>query len=269
MVSLNFLDRGKPYCVKANMQKERVEQLNKKAKGLDAGGLVKLAFDEFAPKVTFATSLGEEDQVITDIIAKTAPGMEIFTLDTGRLFAETYDLMAKNQKKYPDLHFKIYYPDTRSVEEMVRTKGINLFYESVENRKLCCHVRKVVPLQRALAPMDAWMVGLRRGQSETRSELEAVEWDQANQKVKFNPLFNWSLEQVREYIRKNKVDVSPLHAQGFVSIGCAPCTRAIKPGEDIRAGRWWWESSDQKECGLHNNPKWKGTKHAVPKGREL
>ena len=242
------------------MQTERIKQLNAKAANLDATGIIKLAFDEFPSKVTFATSLGEEDQVITDMIAKTAPGIEIFTLDTGRLFAETYELMAKNQKKYSKLNFKIYYPDTKRVEEMVRTKGINLFYESVENRKLCCHVRKVEPLQRALADMDAWMVGLRREQAVTRASLEPVEWDEANKKIKFNPLYNWSLEQVRDYIKKNNVDISPLHAQGFVSIGCAPCTRAIKPGEDIRAGRWWWEEPEQKECGLHNNPKWKGIK---------
>jgi phosphoadenosine phosphosulfate reductase len=237
------------------MQTERIKQLNVKAQGLDAPALIKLAFDEFPAKVSFATSLGEEDQVITDLIAKTAPGIGVFTLDTGRLFAETYDLMAKNQKKYDKLNFKIYYPDTRTVEEMVRTKGINLFYESVENRKRCCHVRKVEPLQRALAGVDAWMAGLRREQAETRAGLEPVEWDEANKKIKFNPLYNWSLEQVRDYIKKNNVDISPLHAKGFVSIGCAPCTRAIKPGEDIRAGRWWWENADQKECGLNNNPK--------------
>jgi len=233
---------------------ERIKQLNAKAKSLDAPGLIKLAYDEFGPKVNFATSLGEEDQVITDMIAKTAPGIEIFTLDTGRLFAETYELMAKNQKKYSELEFKIYYPNTKTVEEMVRAKGINLFYESIENRKLCCHVRKVEPLQRALANADAWIVGLRREQAETRASLEPVEWDETNKKIKFNPLYNWSLEQVRDYIKKNNVDISPLHAQGFVSIGCAPCTRAIKPGEDIRAGRWWWEVPEQKECGLHNKP---------------
>ena len=242
------------------MSTERIKQLNTKAQALDAMGIVRLAFDEFHSKVTFATSLGEEDQVITDMIFKIAPHIEVFTLDTGRLFAETYELMAKNQKKYDQVNFKIYYPDTKRVEEMVHSKGINLFYESVENRKLCCHVRKVEPLQRALADKDAWMVGLRREQAVTRASLEPVEWDEANKKIKFNPLYNWTLEQVRDYIKKNNVDISPLHAKGFVSIGCAPCTRAIKPGEDIRAGRWWWEEPEQKECGLHNNPKWKGSK---------
>jgi phosphoadenosine phosphosulfate reductase len=137
---------------------------------------------------------------------------------------------------------------------MVKAKGMNLFYESVENRKLCCGVRKVEPLRRALASADAWMTGLRREQSVTRSAIEAFEWDEGNQKIKVNPLVEWTLDQVREYIKKHNVDVNPLHAQGFVSIGCAPCTRAIKPGEDIRAGRWWWEQPEQKECGLHNNP---------------
>jgi len=248
------------------MSIDYVQQLNVKAKELDATGIIKLAFSEFSAKVVFATSLGEEDQVIMDIIAQAAPGIGTFTLDTGRLFAESYELMAKNQKKYNKLNFKIYYPDTKKVEEMVQAKGINLFYESVENRKLCCHVRKVEPLQRALAGMDAWMVGLRRDQGLTRASLEPVEWDEANKKIKFNPLYNWSLDQVRDYIKKNQVDINPLHEQGFVSIGCAPCTRAIKPGEDIRAGRWWWELPEQKECGLHNNPKWKGKNLPQPKG---
>jgi phosphoadenosine phosphosulfate reductase len=239
------------------MEIKRIIQLNAKANGLDAESIIRLAFEEFGNRVNFATSLGLEDQVITDMIANTVPGVEIFTLDTGRLFAETYELMAKNQKKYSQLNFKIYYPDTKTVEEMVRTKGVNLFYESVENRKLCCHVRKVEPLQRALANVDAWIVGLRREQSITRAGLEPVEWDQDNKKFKFNPLYNWTLEQVKDYIKKNNVDVSPLHALGFISIGCAPCTRAIRSGEDIRAGRWWWEKPGQKECGLHNNPKWK------------
>jgi phosphoadenosine phosphosulfate reductase len=242
------------------LQTERIKELQAKAIGLDAVDIIQLAYEEFSSKVTFATSLGEEDQVITDMISKIAPDIEIFTLDTGRLFAESYELLARNQKKYTNIHFKIYYPETKKVEEMVSTKGINLFYESVENRKLCCHIRKVEPLQRALAHKDAWMVGLRREQGVTRSELEPVEWDETNQKIKINPLYNWSLEQVRDYLNKKNVDVNSLHAHGFVSIGCAPCTRAIKPDEDIRAGRWWWEDPQQKECGLHNNPKWKGNK---------
>ena len=138
---------------------------------------------------------------------------------------------------------------------MVKARGINLFYESVENRKMCCGIRKVEPFKRAIAGVDAWISGLRREQAVTRSNLEVFEWDELNQKIKINPLIDWTLENVRAYIKENNVDVNPLHAKGFVSIGCFPCTRAIKPGEDIRAGRWWWENPDQKECGLHNNPR--------------
>lgn len=230
--------------------KNKIDELQRKAKNLNAEQIIKLAFDTFGSRVNFASSLGEEDQVITDMIAKVAPGIEVFTLDTGRLYQETYDLLAKTQKKYK-LNFKIYYPDTNAVEKMVQAKGINLFYESIENRKLCCGVRKVEPLQRALKNVDAWMSGLRREQAVTRKDVETFEWDEANQKIKINPLAFWTLEQVHKYIKENKIDVNPPHAKGFVSIGCAPCTRAVKPGEDIRAGRWWWETPEQKECGLH------------------
>ncbi len=234
--------------------------LSQKAKGLSPEQVLKLCFDEFGAKVKFATSLGEEDQVITDMIARVAPGIDIFTLDTGRLFPESYNLLAKTHKRYPQVGLKVYYPNTAAVEEMVEGKGINLFYESVDNRKLCCGVRKVEPLRRALADADAWITGLRRSQSLTRTENAVFEWDAGNNKIKINPLVDWSLEQVHDYIRQNTIDVSPLHAKGFVSIGCGPCTRAIKEGEDIRAGRWWWEQPESKECGLHNNPKWKGNK---------
>ena len=233
-----------------------VKTLLEKTKNYTAEQIIKFAYDQFGARVNFASSLGEEDQVITDMISKVAPKIEVFTLDTGRIFQETYDLIAKTQKRYP-ITFKIYYPDTKAVQEMVQNKGINLFYESVENRKLCCGIRKVEPLQRALKNVDAWITGIRRTQALTRTMTETFEWDEANQRIKINPLADWSLEQVHEYIKKNSVDVSPLHAKGFVSIGCSSCTRAIKPGEDIRAGRWWWEQPEQKECGLHNNPKWK------------
>ncbi|MFA5059988.1 MAG: phosphoadenylyl-sulfate reductase [Candidatus Omnitrophota bacterium] len=231
-----------------------IEQLKAKIEGLDAQKILQIVFDEFGTRLTFASSLGEEDQVLTDMIAKIAPKIEVFTLDTGRLFPETYELIAKTQKRY-SLDFKIYYPETKTVEVMVKEKGINLFYESVENRKLCCHVRKVEPLSRALRNKDAWITGIRRAQALTRTQTEVVEWDEANKKIKINPLANWSLDDVRKYIQENGVDINPLHSKGFVSIGCAPCTRAINPGEDVRAGRWWWEQPEQKECGLHNNPR--------------
>lgn len=237
-------------------QQKLINELQQKGQGKTAVEIIRLAHATFGPKLNFASSLGEEDQVITDMIATTAPAIEIFTLDTGRLFQETYDLLAKTQKRY-SVKFTIYYPNTQALEEMVAQRGINLFYESVENRKLCCGVRKVEPLQRALKNVNAWMTGLRREQSVTRGNAQAFEWDQANHKIKVNPLIDWTLADVHKYIKQHKVEVSPLHAKGFVSIGCAPCTRAIKAGEDIRSGRWWWEQPEQKECGLHNNPKWK------------
>ncbi len=236
-----------------NNIQDRLSEFKGKVKDADAQDVIRLAFEQFGSRVSFASSLGEEDQVITDMIAKAAPGIEIFTLDTGRLHQETYDLLAKNQKRYR-LRFKTYFPDPKAVEDMVAKKGINLFYESIENRKLCCRIRKVEPLRRALADMDAWMTGLRRAQSSDRGQTDVVEWDADHQKIKVNPLAFWSLEDVRRYIAENKVDINELHSKGFVSIGCAPCTRAIKPGEDIRAGRWWWEDAQKKECGLHNNP---------------
>ena len=232
---------------------EKIKGYNEIVKNKTAEQIIEFAYKEFGQRVNFASSFGEEDQVITDIISKIAPKIGIFTLDTGRLFQETYDLIAKTQKRYP-MKLTIMYPDTKAVEEMVRTKGINLFYESVENRKMCCGIRKVEPLQRALKNVDAWMTGLRRSQSVTRSTLQIIEWDEENKKIKINPLADWSLDDVRKYVKENKVDVNPLHTQGFVSIGCSCCTRAIKPGEDIRAGRWWWEQPENKECGLHNNP---------------
>jgi phosphoadenosine phosphosulfate reductase len=229
---------------------DKLIQYQSKLQEKTAQEILEFAFKEFGSAVSFASSLGEEDQIIVDMISKVAPEIEVFTLDTGRLFQETYDLLAKNQKRYP-MKFKVYYPETSAVEKMVAERGINLFYESVENRKLCCHARKVEPLQRALKGKEAWMTGLRRAQALTRTTLEVIEWDEQNQLFKINPLYRWTLEDVRKYINDHSVDVNPLHKKGFVSIGCAPCTRAIHEGEDIRAGRWWWEQPEQKECGLH------------------
>ena len=223
-----------------------------KAQGLGAEEIIQLAHQEFGNRVNFASSLGEEDQVITDMIARAAPKIEIFTLDTGRLYQETYDLLNLTQTKYPQLSYKIYFPDTKAVEDMVKSKGINLFYESVDNRKLCCGIRKVEPLNRALSGLDAWITGLRRAQAVTRTQLKKVEIDEAhNGIVKINPLADWTLEQVWGYIKQHQVPHNKLHDQGYPSIGCEPCTRAIQPGEDERAGRWWWERPEQKECGLH------------------
>lgn len=203
----------------------------------------------------FANSLGAEDMVLTDLIAKfnansPANQIEIFSLDTGRLPLETYDLMAAVQAHY-GLKLKIYFPQASTVEDYVRANGINAFYESIELRKGCCYVRKVEPLKRALAGKKAWITGMRAEQAATRGNLATREYDEGNRLEKFNPLADWSEKEVWTYIKQNAVPYNALHDKFFPSIGCAPCTRAISLGEDIRSGRWWWESPDSKECGLH------------------
>ncbi len=204
----------------------------------------------FPGRVSFASSLGPEDQVITHMIAQTGLPMPIFTLDTGRLFPETYDLIARTTAHY-GLTIHTYFPYGAAVEEMVDRHGVNLFRDSVELRKLCCGVRKLRPLRRAQADLDAWVCGLRSGQGATRQQVAPVEWDEAGGLVKINPLAAWDEERVWDYVRANDIPYNPLHDQGFPSIGCAPCTRAVAPGEDFRAGRWWWEDAEQRECGLH------------------
>jgi phosphoadenosine phosphosulfate reductase len=175
----------------------------------------------------------------------------VFTLDTGRLNQETYDCMDAMRERY-GIEIEVFFPNASSVEQMVRQNGLNLFYRSVEARKLCCDIRKVEPLNRALKNLDAWMTGLRREQAPTRTDLRKVEVDRGhNGMAKINPLIDWTFDQIWEYIRENNLPYNNLHDQGYPSIGCAPCTRAIKPGEDIRAGRWWWENPETKECGLH------------------
>jgi len=232
-------------------QTQHILELNEKWAGLTAIEIVEKALELFGSKITFATSLGAEDQVITYMISKIDKSTNIITLDTGRVFPETYDLLHRTINRY-GLAIKSYCPDTAEVEEMVNTKGINLFYESIENRKLCCHVRKIVPLRRSLTGMDAWITGLRREQSVTRTEMKIVEWDASNGLIKINPLLEWSEQQVWEFIKEKNIPYNKLHDQGFPSIGCQPCTRAIAKDEDLRAGRWWWEMPDSKECGLHS-----------------
>lgn len=229
---------------------QNIELLNTQWAGLTSEDILEKALALFGYKITFASSLGAEDQVITHMLSKIDKSANIITLDTGRVFPETYDLLHRTVNRY-GISIKSYYPDTTQVEEMVNTKGINLFYESIENRKLCCHVRKIVPLRRALEGKEAWITGLRREQSVTRTDLQIVEWDAANGLIKINPLLEWSEEQVWEFINSNNIPYNKLHDQGFPSIGCQPCTRAIEKGEDLRAGRWWWEMPDSKECGLH------------------
>lgn len=204
---------------------------------------------EFAP-VTFANSLGAEDMVLTDLIAKHQPDIQMFSLDTGRLPQATYDLMQAVRMRY-SVPLQVYFPDAEKVESLVARIGVNGFYDSVDNRKACCHVRKVEPLQRALSGKKAWITGMRREQAVTRGSLEVSSFDADHGLQKFNPLLEWTNADVWEYIKANDVPYNALHDQFYPSIGCAPCTRAITPGEDIRAGRWWWEDPQNKECGLH------------------
>ncbi len=210
---------------------------------------IKLVAELFPGQVVFSSSLGQEDQVLTDIIFKNNLPVKIFTIDTGRLFNETYELLDKTTARYKK-NIEVYFPEASSVEKFVAEKGINSFYESVENRKGCCYVRKVEPLNRALAGAKVWITGLRAEQSDNRKDMPMIEWDENRQLYKFNPLINWTYDQMIDFINKNNVPYNTLHDKGFISIGCAPCTRAIEPGEDARAGRWWWEAS-HKECGLH------------------
>lgn len=206
----------------------------------------------FGGKIAFSTSFGAEDQVIAHIIAGLNNQLKIFTLDTGRLFQETYDLLDITQKKYK-LNIDVYFPDATQVEDMVRSKGINLFYENIENRHLCCNIRKIAPLKRALEGMGAWITGMRKEQSVTRANADLVEWDPVYKIIKINPLVKWTSEMVWQYIQDWKIPVNNLHSHGYPSIGCFPCTRAINPGDDVRSGRWWWELPEHKECGLHKN----------------
>lgn len=201
-------------------------------------------------EIVFSTSLGQEDQIITDIIFKSKLPIKIFTLDTGRLFYEHYELLANNNSKYKT-KTEVYFPDANEVEKFVNEKGINGFFHSVENRKECCNIRKVKPLNRALKGSKVWITGLRSEQSENRSSSKMLDWDETRQLYKFNPLINWSYEDVLQYIEEHQIMDLPLHKKGFISVGCKPCTRAIESGENPRAGRWWWEKS-QKECGLHS-----------------
>lgn len=205
---------------------------------------------EFSGSIVLASSLGAEDQVLTHMMLQIDPKARIFVLDTGRLHQETYEVMALTMATY-DMHYAVYAPQRDAVEALLSQKGPQSFYESVENRKECCYIRKVEPLRRALSGNKVWITGQRKAQSATRSELKAIEWDAVHGMIKLNPLAHWSEEQVWGYLATHDVPVNRLHKQGYPSIGCAPCTRAIKPGEDIRAGRWWWENPDGKECGLH------------------
>ena len=212
--------------------------------------LLRALVERYGRGLKLASSLGAEDQVLTDMLLQIDPGACIFVLDTGRLHQETYDLMARTMSRY-GMRYEVRFPAAAAVQEMVAGEGPNLFYASVEGRKRCCAVRKVEPMRRALADAAAWVTGLRREQSPERAATPAVEWDPAHGAVKANPLAEWSAAQVWDYLRSHRVPYNVLHDQGFLSIGCAPCTRAVEAGEPARAGRWWWEQGTAKECGLH------------------
>lgn len=232
------------------MLQDYIPHLTARSASLPIGEVIRQLEVEFPGQVTFSSSFSYEDQVITHEILSNSIPVSIFTLDTGRLFPETYSVWNSTNERY-GTHIKPYYPRHDSLEQFVSEKGPNSFYESVENRKDCCLIRKVEPLKRALTGNAVWITGLRAEHSPSRQDLTVFEWDAVNGVIKYNPILHWSTAQVKEYINEHDVPYNSLHDRGFVSIGCAPCTRAIRPGEDFRAGRWWWEDSDKKECGLH------------------
>jgi phosphoadenosine phosphosulfate reductase len=219
---------------------------------LNAQGILEWAFERYHPRLALACSFQAEESVLIDMMYRLrGSDFRVFSLDTGRLNQETYDCMDAMRERY-GIRVEVFFPNTERVEKMVREGGLNLFYRSVEARKMCCDIRKVEPLNRALENLDAWMTGLRREQAPTRTDILKVEVDHGHAGIaKINPLIDWSHKQIWDYIRRNQVPYNKLHDQGYPSIGCAPCTRAVKPGEDIRAGRWWWENPETKECGLH------------------
>ena len=228
---------------------DQIQQLNENLKTPQE--VLKWSLDNLHPRIALASSFGAEDVVVIHMMMKINPKARIFTLDTGRLNQETYDIMDEIRKKY-DTNIEVMFPDQNEVEQMVRVNGLNLFYHSAENRKLCCGIRKVHPLNRMLSTLDGWITGLRADQTEVRLKANRIEIDeQHNGIIKINPIIEWTWEQTWDYIKKNNIPYNKLHDSGFPSIGCEPCTRAIKPGEPLRAGRWWWESDSQKECGLH------------------
>ncbi|MBI3934170.1 MAG: phosphoadenylyl-sulfate reductase [Acidobacteria bacterium] len=216
-----------------------------------AAEVLRWALQKFHPRIALSNSLQTEDMVVLDIACRMEPKVRVFTLDTGRLHQETYDMMDRVRDHY-GVKLEVLFPDAAEVRAMVESKGLNLFYESIENRHECCGVRKVHPLQNYLKGMDAWVTGLRRDQWASRTNIQKIEIDDANGGIiKFNPIADWTQEQLDEYVKAHNVPRHALYAKGFTSIGCLPCTRATKPGENPRAGRWWWEQEGQKECGLH------------------
>ncbi|WP_415281990.1 phosphoadenylyl-sulfate reductase [Candidatus Nitrososphaera sp. FF02] len=233
----------------------QVQQLAKEFESKSAQEILKWAIDRYGKKIGLASSFGAEDVVLIDMMANIdKEKAHVFTLETGRLNQETYDVMDDVRARY-GIKVEAYFPDQKEVEDMIRGKGMNLMYESVENRKLCCEIRKVHPLNRALANLDGWITGLRRDQAATRGDTKKIEIDAGHRGIiKLNPIADWTSDMVWDYIKKNNVPYNKLHDMGYPSIGCEPCTRAVQQGEDPRAGRWWWENAASKECGLHFDP---------------
>lgn len=229
--------------------KELAQQLDAELAAFTPQQVVEYFLNKYGQRVALASSLGLEDQVLTDMVAR-AGGGRVFTIDTGRLFPESYRLIDRTNDKY-DMRMEVFFPRHEGVEAYVNEHGVSAFYQSIELRKACCHCRKLEPLRRALATLDVWICGLRASQAVTRSGIHVVEWDENNGLIKVNPLARWTEEDVWKYIKEHKVPYNTLHDHGFPSIGCQPCTRAVQPGEDVRAGRWWWEDPEHKECGLH------------------
>ena len=227
-----------------------LEEIKNELKGLDVVGKLKLLAEKYADSIIFSTSFGWEDQAITHLIFANNIPIKVFTLETGRLFPETYYVWNRTLEIY-NKPIHAYYPNNELLQDMVNAKGPNSFYESVENRKECCYIRKIEPLKRALNGNKIWITGIRAEQSPNREDMHDLEWDEGNQLVKFHPIFDWTLDDVKNYIKENNIVYNTLHDKGFPSIGCAPCTRAVRPGEDFRGGRWWWEDQSKKECGLH------------------
>jgi phosphoadenosine phosphosulfate reductase len=228
----------------------QAEELKSQLTGLSIEDQLRKLVARFPGKMIFTTSLGIEDQVITHKIFSNNIDIKVITLDTGRLFPQTYDVLSNTIIRY-NKTINIYFPEYESIEKMVTEKGPLSFYQSVENRKECCTLRKIVPLNRALTAMECWISGIRADQSENRNHMDWIEYDESKNLFKFYPLFDWSYEEVKSFVKENNVPYNTLHDKGYVSIGCEPCTRAVKPGEDFRAGRWWWENDGGKECGLH------------------
>ena len=229
----------------------KLSQVSEQISKLDIPGSIRVLCDLFPGKVVFTTSFGIEDQVITDYIFSNNLPVKVITLDTGRLFDETYRVWSNTLKRYKK-NIYAYYPDRNKLEDLLTEKGPYSFYRSVEDRKECCNIRKVEPLNRSLEGMKIWITGIRGDQSEGRTGMANMEEDRTRSLFKYHPLFSWTLEEVEEYLDKKKVPYNELHHKGYVSIGCAPCTRAVKEGDDFRSGRWWWENQSGKECGLHS-----------------